>query len=209
VVIGILKGRELLAVVTVVFSFSAAPVFAVSVAGTLSPGVAVGGAAEDPGLSLGFGAEVAAGPFNGFEPVFSLGYDGRNYRDDRRLVGDWDRTVGRVGVYRVGAGCEYAFLQRESFSAFGTGGFLWAWERAKLWDIEGLNYKPWEDSAAGLYAGAGVEFRSRHFSFALKPSYTVLFDNPPVRFDPGTQETTLTEARSQFVDVLFRVKYSF
>jgi hypothetical protein len=96
------------------------------------------------------------------------------------------------------------------FGAFGNGGFVWAWEKAKLWNYVGIESTPWSDSAPGVYAGAGVEIRKKGWSLGLVPRYTVLFDNVPKTYKPGREmKITYADSPSQFVDVLFRVKYSF
>jgi hypothetical protein len=173
-------------------------------------GVAVGGSADPAGTSVVFQAEVSAYSFRGFRPLLGVGFALRDYGPDKRLIGDWDRTVGKAGVVTVSGGCEYPLLAREGYSFSGLGGVVWAWERAKLLDIEGLNYKPWADSAPGLYVGVGAELREAGFAVGLSPRFTVLFDNLPRVYDPGSETvTTYADGPSQFVDVLLRFKYSF
>jgi len=189
--------------------FSAAAASAVSVAVVQAPGVAVGGAADDPGLSLGFGAEVAAGPYYGLKPVFGGGYANRDFSPNERTNLETEGIrIGDVAVYHLSAGCEYDFLRGKLFGAFGNAGLLWAWEEAKLWNR--WYYEVWSDSAPGAYGGAGVEFRTGNFAFALGPRYTVLFDVVPKTYTTGPEmEITYADGPSQFVDVLLRFKYSF
>jgi len=187
---------------------SAAP--PASVAGMVGGGVAVGASANPAGTSVVFQAEASAYSFRSFRPLLGVGFAVRDYGPDKQLVGAWDRTVGKAGVATVSAGCEYPLLAREGYGFFGLGGFVWAWERAKLWDIEGLNYQPWADSAPGAYVGGGAELREAGFAVGLSPRFTILFDNLPRLYDPATETvTTYADGPSLFVDVLFRVKYSF
>jgi hypothetical protein len=117
------------------------------------------------------GGGVAAYSFRGLRPLLGLGYAARDYGPDKTLLGDWDTAVGKAGVATLSAGCEYPLLAREWYGLSALGGFVWAWERAKLWDVEGLSYQPWGDSAPGLYVGAGAELREEGFAVGLSPRF--------------------------------------
>jgi hypothetical protein len=181
-----------------------------SVAGMVGGGVAVGGSADPSGTSVVFQAEVSAYSFRGYRPVLGVGYAARDYGPDKVLIGDWDTAVGKAGVATLIAGCEYPLLAREWYGFSALGGFVWAWERAKLWDVEGLSYKTWAGSAPGVYVGAGAELREEGFAVGLSPRLTVLFDKLPRIYSPASETVTAyADGPSQFVDVLFRLKYSF
>lgn len=182
---------------------------AVSVGGFLSPGLAVGAAAAAAPPSLfSFYGEVAPADFFRFRPGFGVGFADRIYRTEYRRV-IRGAPINTIRAHYVAAGVDYLFYDDPGFNLRGGGGAVWVWERAALQGY--YNEYVWRDSAGGYFFELGVGFSlTKKLSFEASPRFSYLFDNPVYNFDSLDPSLVfLTDAHSQFVEVLWGFRYSF